>query len=79
MQLVIFRSRTIDVYANKASNSRKSCASALVSSDAPSKMLPAHIHLEKSRLDTTCPPFPQAPRGVLRQLAREIDSSIRFL
>ncbi len=67
--------RTIDVYANKQLEEYlRSRLSAPASSTDSSR----HTSILRAPSDAELPALPPSPTGFLKQLAREIDSSIRF-
>jgi hypothetical protein len=68
-------SRTIDVYANKQ---LEEFLRSRLSAPTPSEDASRHTSISRIPLGSDMPPFPPSPAAFLRQLAREIDSSIRF-
>ena len=68
-------SRTIDVYANKQ---LEEFLRSRLSAPTPSEDASRHTSISRIPLGNDMPPFPPSPAAFLRQLAREIDSSIRF-
>ena len=67
--------RTIDVYANKQ---LEEILRARLSAVPPSGDPPRHNSILQHPLDTDVPVPPPSPSALLKQLAREIDSSIHF-
>jgi peptidase M1-like protein len=67
--------RTIDVYANKQ---LEEILRARLSAPTPQEGASRHTPISKLPLGNDFPPLPPSPAGFLKQLAREIDSSIRF-
>jgi hypothetical protein len=68
-------SRTIDVYANKQ---LEEFLRSRLSAPTPSEDASRHTSISRLPLGNDMPPLPPSPAAFLRQLAREIDSSIRF-
>jgi Peptidase family M1 domain len=67
--------RTIDVYANKQlEETLRARLTSVPPPDDPSRRNPILQH----PLDSDAPALPPSPSALLKQLAREIDSSIRF-
>ena len=67
--------RTIDVYANKQ---LEEYLRSRLSAPGPSPESSRHSSILRPPLDSELPALPPSPAGFLKQLAREIDSSIRF-
>lgn len=67
--------RTIDVYANKQ---LEEFLRSRLSAPAPQEDASRHSSIARPPLDMDIPTLPPSPAGFLKQLAREIDSSIRF-
>ena len=68
-------SRTIDVYANKQ---LEEILRSRLSAPTPQEDASRHIYITRPQFGTDMPALPPSPAAFLRQLAREIDSSIRF-
>ena len=67
--------RTIDVYANKQ---LEEILRARLSAVTPPEDASRHTFISKPPMERDLPALPPSPAGFLKQLAREIDSSIRF-
>jgi hypothetical protein len=67
--------RTIDVYANKQ---LEEYLRSRLSAPGPSPESSRHSSILRLPPDSELPALPPSPTGFLKQLAREIDSSIRF-
>jgi hypothetical protein len=67
--------RTIDVYANKQ---LEEFLRARLSAPTPSDDASRHNSITRAPMEHDIPVLPPSPAGFLKQLAREIDSSIRF-
>jgi hypothetical protein len=67
--------RTIEVYANKQ---LEEILRARLSAPTPQEDASRHTSISNSPLGNDLPMLPPSPAGFLKQLAREIDSSIRF-
>jgi hypothetical protein len=67
--------RTIDVYANKQ---LEEFLRSRLSAPTPQEDASRHPYISKPPLDREMPVLPPSPAAFLKQLAREIDSSIRF-
>jgi peptidase M1-like protein len=67
--------RTIDVYANKQ---LEEILRARLSTLPPSEDASRHTFISKLPVERDMPLLPPSPAGFLKQLAREIDTSIRF-
>lgn len=67
--------RTIDVYANKQ---LEEILRARLSAPTPSEDSSRRTPILRPQFGSDIPQLPPSPAGFLRQLAREIDSSIRF-
>jgi Peptidase family M1 domain len=67
--------RTIDVYANKQ---LEEYLRSRLTAPAPSENAARHSSITRPKLGDDLPALPPSPAAFLKQLAREIDSSIRF-
>jgi hypothetical protein len=67
--------RTIDVYANKQ---LEEFLRSRLSAPTPPEHASRHSSIMKPPFERELPALPPSPAGFLKQLAREIDSSIRF-
>jgi hypothetical protein len=67
--------RTIDVYANKQ---LEEYLRSRLTAPAPSENDARHSSITRPKLGDDLPALPPSPAAFLKQLAREIDSSIRF-
>lgn len=67
--------RTIDVYANKQ---LEEYLRSRLTTPAPSENAARHSSITRPKLGDDLPALPPSPAAFLKQLAREIDSSIRF-
>jgi hypothetical protein len=67
--------RTIDVYANKQ---LEEYLRSRLTAPAPSENGARHSSITRPKLGDDLPALPPSPAAFLKQLAREIDSSIRF-